>query len=312
MYVFEWCLSYQFSLDQAEAHQRSLSADYYEDSGQHNHSSSGRSARGGFAGGGGAQEFRGGGSQGFGGGNFTNANASDAFGSDPAAQFGGDAGDTFGRVPCRYCGRKFDGARIGKHQGICAKLKHGPPKQVKAGSGVGLGATARQLPSGAGVHKSKRQYQRDSPTRNAHQSQSRPRSQQLSSRDGSRQSANRSPQRDRSSVRSGQHRQRTKPAGGGAFPTTQSGSAPKNKTSWRTQRAQLREAMKAGRQMTRFEKGLTDVMPEVKPSAPDPSLVSCPHCGTLTAGSGHSRVGGRFEHWPRAIVLVNAPSFGCD
>ena len=48
---------------------------------------------------------------------------------------------------------------------------------------------------------------------------------------------------------------------------------------WKQESEQFREAMKAARMATLAEKtGDMSLMPAHTPSAPDPSLVQCPHC----------------------------------
>ena len=49
---------------------------------------------------------------------------------------------------------------------------------------------------------------------------------------------------------------------------------------WKQESAQFREAMRAARMATQAEKtGDMSLMPAHVPSAPDPSLIPCPHCG---------------------------------
>ena len=59
-------------------------------------------------------------------------------------------------------------------------------------------------------------------------------------------------------------------------PTSQSEISKKEK--WKIDSENFREAIKAGRQL---QKALDSggPLPEYKPSAPDPSLIPCPHCG---------------------------------
>ena len=239
---------------QAQQHQRSASAGYAGTTSN----TSFRSPNHGFGGKGGLDT-----SDGF-GSSAPHSSFGDEFAHSPEAQFGGEGSggnDTFGRIPCRFCGRKFDGARIGKHQNVCSKLKHGPPKRLKAHSGVGLGAAARE-------HKTQGHAGRRAATSTGGR---RSTGYPAASSSSSRSTVTQRRGGGRSGPKHGA-RQGSKSAPRG------NGGAPKNKTGWREQRAQLREAIKAGRQMTRFEKGLTDVMPDVKPSAPDPSFVQCPHC----------------------------------
>ena len=62
------------------------------------------------------------------------------------------------------------------------------------------------------------------------------------------------------------------------------------KEKWRADSEAFREAMKAGKQV---QKAIATggPLPEFKPSAPDPSMIPCPHCGrTFNAKAGERHI----------------------
>lgn len=69
-------------------------------------------------------------------------------------------------------------------------------------------------------------------------------------------------------------RAQNKPVGAGAEAGGKAGAASK----WKEQSKQFREAMRLARMMSQAEK-TGAAMPEMVPSAPDPSLIPCPNCG---------------------------------